>query len=113
MLGTRSVSRCAECGTLVPPGTDAAGRCAKCEAELHACKQCTHFDPGRHHECTEPVPDRIASKVARNDCALFALRVVVERDTSATPAASGPPPVAPTRPEDARRAFESLFKKPS
>src|SRR5262249_57012550 len=100
------------CGTLIPAGTDAFGTCAKCGAALHACKQCAHFDPGRPNECTETIPERIANKVSRNECALFALRVVVERDTSATPSGSAAPP-PPMRPDDARRAFDSLFKKPS
>ena len=100
-LGSRSVSRCADCGTLLPPTTDPLGRCPKCGAELHACKQCAHFDPGRRFECAQPIPERIPNKTARNDCADFALRVVVERD--AFPGS--------TRPEDAKRAFDSLFKK--
>lgn len=100
-LGSRSVSRCAECGTLLPPGTDARGQCPKCGAELHACKQCAHFDPGRRFECSQPVPERIPNKTTRNDCGAFTLRVVAERD--AFPGS--------TRPEDAKRAFDSLFKK--
>jgi hypothetical protein len=102
-LGSRSVSRCAECGALLGPGTDVSGRCSGCGAALHACRQCTHFEPGRRFECAQPVPARIPDKAAHNDCPLFALRVVAERD--AFPGS--------TKPEDARRAFDSLFKKPS
>jgi hypothetical protein len=47
------------------------------------------------------VPERISDKGARNECAFFSLQVTVERDTSSGTA----------RPEDARRAFENLFKK--
>lgn len=101
MPAPRTVSRCAECGTLLPPLTDPRGRCPRCGAELHACKQCSHFDPGRRFECAQPVPERIPDKTARNDCPFFALRVTVERESSSRP----------VRPEDARRAFESLFKK--
>ncbi|HEV8307644.1 MAG TPA: hypothetical protein VGW35_08235 [Methylomirabilota bacterium] len=101
-LGSRAVSRCAECGGVLPPGIDALGRCPGCGAALHACKQCAHFDPGRRFECTETIPERISDKVARNECPSFSLRVVVERDVSS----------GSVRPDDARRAFDSLFKKP-
>lgn len=101
MLGSRTVSRCAECGTLLPTATEALGQCPKCRRELHSCRQCTHFDPGRRFECTQPIPERLPDKSARNDCPFFALRVMVERDASA-----GAP-----RPEDARRAFGNLFRR--
>ncbi len=101
MPASRTVSRCAACGTLLPPLTDPAAACPQCRAALYACKQCTHFDPGRRFECAQPVPERIADKSARNECAHFALRVTIERDVS---------PGSP-RPDDARRGFDNLFKK--
>ncbi|MGE3154843.1 MAG: hypothetical protein AB7G48_20230 [Nitrospiraceae bacterium] len=100
-LQTRTVVRCADCGTPLPPLTDAGGQCPKCQAELHACQQCAHFAPGQRFECTQPIPERIADKRARNECTFFALRTTVERETSA---GSG-------HPQDARRALDNLFKK--
>jgi hypothetical protein len=47
------------------------------------------------------VPERIAKKDARNDCAFYSISVRVEKQTS-TGAAS--------RPNDARKAFDNLFK---
>lgn len=99
--GSRSVARCSDCGTLLPAMTDPLGQCPHCKAELHSCRQCAHFDPGRRFECTQPIPERIPDKRARNDCAFFSLRVTVERSTSS----------GATRPDDARRAFDNLFKK--
>ena len=99
--GSRSVARCADCGTLLPAMTDPLGHCPKCKAELHSCKQCAHFDPGHRFECTKPIPKRIPNKRARNECAVFSLRVTVERDASS----------GATRPEDARSAFDNLFNK--
>jgi len=99
--GRRSVSRCADCGTLLPASTDPFGRCPHCKVELHACKQCAHFDPGRRFECRQPVPERIPDKRARNECAFFSLPVVVEAAASS----------GSTRAEDARRAFKNLFKR--
>ncbi len=99
--GTRTVSRCAQCGTVLQTMA-AEGKCPKCGFELHSCKQCTYFDPGSRFECMQPVKERIAKKDTRNDCTLFEIRVTREKETS-TP--------ANLRPNDARAAFENLFKK--
>jgi hypothetical protein len=77
------------------------GQCPQCGFALRSCKQCTHFDVGSRFECTQPIPERIPQKDARNECNYFSIRMVVERETSPSGA----------RPEDARRAFENLFKK--
>jgi hypothetical protein len=50
----------------------------------------------------QPIPARISPKDARNECAFYAIRVTMEKETS-TPAT--------LRPNDARAAFENLFKK--
>jgi hypothetical protein len=107
MLPTRSVSRCGACGTLLPPLTEPSAVCPQCRTPLHACRQCAHFDPGRRFECAQPVTERIADKDARNECAHFALRVTIERDASGGGGTASPPP----RPDDARRAFDNLFKR--
>lgn len=101
MPGTRTVSRCSQCGTLLQSLTE-LGTCPKCGFELHSCKQCTYFDPSSRFECMQPIPERIARKDARNDCASYSIRVMVEKETSTS---------APAQPNDARRAFENLFKK--
>jgi hypothetical protein len=101
MPQTRSVARCADCGALLLPLTDPHGQCPKCRAELHACRQCTHFDSSRRFECTQSLPERIANKSARNECTFFSMQVALERDASS----------GGMRPDDARRAIDNLFKK--
>jgi len=101
MPQTRTASRCTDCGEPLPPLPDSLGQCPKCGSALHSCRQCAHFDPGQHFECTQPVPERISDKGARNACGYFSLRVTLERETSPGSA----------RPEDPRRAFDNLFKK--
>ena len=96
MPGFREVVRCGPCGNLVNPSSDA--RCKRCGADLHSCAQCVNFDPGARFECTQAIPARISPKDSRNECALFAPRVTVERETGST---------APT---DSRKAFDDLFK---
>lgn len=100
MAPSRTVSRCAPCGTLLPATVDLSGNCPKCGAALHACKQCTNFDPGSRFECRLVLPG-FSKKDLKNDCQSFSLRTSVEKETS----------VATTRADDARRAFENLFKK--
>lgn len=101
MLAQRTVSRCGACGELLPIATGSLAECPSCRATIHACRQCAHFDTGRRFECAQPIAERVADKNARNDCALFSLRVAVERDASPDS----------TRPSDIRRAFDNLFKK--
>lgn len=101
MPGTREVVRCAHCGTVLASLMEPLGQCSQCGFELHSCRQCAHFDPASHFECTEPIPERIAQKDARNDCTYFALRTRVEREVSS----------GSMKADDARRAFDNLFKK--
>jgi hypothetical protein len=101
MLAQRTVSRCGACGELLPIATASLAQCPGCRAAIHACRQCAHFDTGRRFECTQPIPERVADKNAGNECAVFALRVSIERDASPDGA----------RPGDIRRAFDNLFKK--
>ena len=101
ILKSRATSRCAECGAVLPITADSLTQCPHCRAGLHACRQCAHFDPARRFECAQDIPERIADKKAPNECALFSLVVTVERDTSA----------GGTRPVDARRSFDDLFRK--
>jgi hypothetical protein len=101
MPGTRTVSRCAECGALLQNLTDPVGQCPKCGFDLHACKQCEHFDPSSRFECNQPIPARVSPKDKRNNCSLFSIRVMVEKETSSK---------ASQRPADARTAFDNLFK---
>lgn len=100
-LKSRAISRCAECGTVLPITADSLRQCPNCRAELHACRQCAHFDPAQRFECAQPVPERLTDKRRRNECTAFALMVTVERDTSS----------GSMRPDDVRRAFSNLFKK--
>src|SRR5262245_22972414 len=101
MLARHTVSRCAACGAVLPIATATLTECPQCRVAIHACRQCTHFDPGQRFECAQSIPERLADKNARNGCDWFALRVTVERDASPDS----------TRPSDVRRAFDNLFKK--
>ncbi len=114
MVGTVMRARCTSCGAMLAPGFDVNGECPKCHAALHSCKQCVHFDTGRQFECTQPIPERITKKDAKNECTFFEFRRTVEKDTSPVNYATNLPAAvttSPSRPNDARKAFEDLFKK--
>jgi hypothetical protein len=86
---------------VLPVTADSLARCPQCQAELHACRQCAHFDSARRFECTQDIAERIPDKRARNECPLFSIVMTVERDTSG----------GSVHPDDVRRGFGNLFKK--
>ena len=115
MVGTVTRTRCSNCGAVLLPGFDPNGQCPRCKFELHCCKQCRSFDTGARFECMQPVPVRISPKDAKNNCTFYEFRTTVEKDTAPTsyaqktaPAAEAP---APNNSNDARKAFDDLFKK--
>ena len=106
-----TAARCFNCSSPLPNGVDFSGNCPKCNAPLHCCKQCSHFEPSTRFQCLKPIPVRIPSKDTANTCNLFSPRVTVARD-GASPGALGvllDP--GPKTPNDARSAFDKLFKK--
>ncbi len=91
-----TASRCFNCSTTLPQGIDFKGVCPKCGAELHCCKQCSHFEPSTRFQCSKPIKERIAVKDKANQCEMFSPRVTVMRDAASSPrpslrAASRPP----------------------
>jgi len=77
--------------------------CLKCAADLHTCGNCRFFDTTTLWECRENIPVRVTGKHARNECTFFQPKIV--KDLSADK------PRQPQTPDDARKAFEALFKK--
>jgi hypothetical protein len=112
-----TASRCYSCATTLPNGIDFNGNCPKCNAALHCCKQCSWFEPSTRFQCTKPIKERIAVKDAANQCEFFRARVTVARDSAPAgmvmrqAAVNGQQTVAPKTANDARIAFDNLFKK--
>ena len=117
MVGTVTRARCSNCGAVLAPGFDPQGKCPKCSFELHCCKQCRYFDSGEQFECVRhaQLSERISPKDTRNSCKLYEFRMTVEKDTAPTsysqPSQTPAEAPSPSRPMDARQAFENLFKK--
>lgn len=98
MPGYREVVRCSQCGNPVAGEIGFDSRCARCGTDLHACVQCTSFDPGSRFECMQAIAARVSPKNVRNACTLFTPRTTIERETTAP------------REESARKAFDDLFR---
>jgi len=77
--------------------------CLKCGADLHTCGNCRFFDTTTLWECRENIPKRVQGKHVRNECTFFQPKIV--RDLAAD---KGKQPLTP---DDARKAFDALFKK--
>ena len=111
LVQTVVASRCFNCAVTLPAGADFKGNCPKCNAALHCCKQCAHFEPSTRFQCLKPVPARIAAKDQANECAMFSQRVTVARDATSQSQAPVVASPAPRNSSDARAAFDNLFKK--
>lgn len=115
-----TAARCWNCSTTLPGDMDFKGAtCPKCQSALHVCKQCAHFESSTRFQCLKPIPVRIAYKDQVNECELFKPRVTVARDSAGAPAnggmngsnGSGAKAYEPRTANDARAAFDNLFKK--
>jgi hypothetical protein len=125
MVQSVTAARCFNCSTTLAPDIDFRGNCPKCGTALHCCKQCAHFEPSTRFQCLKPVPVRIAVKDQANECELFNPRVTVARDAAHGgptngfgsggygngPAAPNNSNNVPRNANDARAAFDNLFKK--
>ncbi len=93
--------RCYRCGTDID-ALERVGRrdtCLSCGAELHCCRNCEFYDPGRHNDCREPQAERQVDKERGNFCEYFSVRSAGAADVGAR--TSG----------DARAKLEGLFRK--
>jgi len=65
---------CGQCGAPVPIVGNQVGRrdtCPSCEAELHACIHCRHFDLAVAKGCKEPFAEVPSDKESANFCEFF------------------------------------------
>jgi len=89
--------------------------CPACDADLHCCINCRHYDESAARECREPHADRYVDKRSSNACDLFQLGDGASRRRAGSQAARdrlgalfGEPP-KPS--DDPRDALEALFRK--
>jgi len=88
--------------------------CPDCDADLHACVNCRHYDLSAAHQCREPHAEQIVEKEASNACDLFQLGDGASRRRGKSGARSALHALfgeAPREEEDPRDALEALFRK--
>lgn len=66
---------CAACHRelVVAPGERVGFRetCEGCDADLHSCVNCAHYDPGAYNDCREPGAERVDDRERANRCDWF------------------------------------------
>ncbi|MDM7914070.1 MAG: hypothetical protein ACE15D_08005 [Candidatus Eisenbacteria bacterium] len=75
------------------------GECPGCRKDLHACRNCRHYDPGVNNRCREPNAEWVTDRERANFCELFQL--------AETPLGLA----GPDRSAEARRKLDDLFRK--
>lgn len=97
---TSSVFRCGDCGHRVATaaGLEIGQTCPNCEAPLHACVNCQHFDPSARWQCRQEITQPVSGKRKNNECGFFAPKRVMEFESESAKS-----------PEEARAAFDDLF----
>jgi hypothetical protein len=90
---------CFKCGKAIDAPERVMNRdtCPNCDADLHCCRNCRFYDPGKHNECAETQAEWVRDKEASNYCDFFQPNPVL--------LARGP-----GKQNDGRSRFDSLFK---
>ncbi len=96
---------CYNCATTLPEGIEFSGACPKCNADLHCCKQCSHFEPSTRFQCLKPIPVRIPQGQGQRVHAVHAARDSSSRRHRQRTARCPHPPVntGTARPAQRRR----------
>ncbi len=68
--------------------------CEACLADLHCCKNCRFYEPGKPNDCRMPGTGYVADRTKNNLCEDFSL---LGKHT-------------PSKPGDAKKKFDDLFK---
>jgi hypothetical protein len=77
--------------------------CPHCNADMHCCKNCRFFDPGKNNQCSEPLAEYVRDKLAANYCDYF------EPNNRVPLTSRGGAQTVQV--DDVRKAFDNLFKK--
>jgi hypothetical protein len=89
--------------------------CPECDADLHTCLNCKHYDESAAHQCREPHAEHVVDKDQSNACDLFQLGDGAARRRRGSKAARDQLAAlfgeGPARDEDPKDALEALFRK--
>ena len=95
---------CWNCGNALPELLMPLSRretCPSCEAEIHVCRMCVHFDRTVAKSCREPIAEEVRDKERANFCDYLELKSAAHDE--AANAAS----------KEARSELEALFGLPT
>jgi len=81
--------------------------CPHCDADMHCCKNCRHFDPGKSNQCIESQAEYLRDKLRANFCEYFSPNTRVPLTSRGNTKRL----TANTPQDDVRKAFDALFKK--
>ncbi len=111
------VFKCSRCGQKqILTGELESDLACKCGADLHTCTNCKFFDTSTQWECKATIPARVAPKDKANQCGLFDPKIIRDLTADKGPGTNGNGGNGGhggniRSADDARRAFENLFKK--
>ncbi len=74
--------------------------CPECDTDLHACLNCTFYDPFAPNQCRETQVELVGDKEKANFCEYFTPNEKTARGSTST-----------SKQDDARKLFDNLFKK--
>ncbi len=93
---------CFKCGEKIAyPSASPVGKrdtCPKCDADLHCCRNCRFYDPGKHNQCTESQAEWVRYKEEANFCDYFSPNPILMAQNGSS------------APSDSKKKFDSLFK---
>jgi hypothetical protein len=68
---------CWNCGAALPEfewgKVSFRAYCEKCNADLHCCKNCVNYCPGKPNDCLIPLTEYVADREKNNHCDSFKL----------------------------------------
>ena len=117
MIAHMAQTTCYGCGAVLAFDGPVGRRttCPECDADLHRCLNCRHYDETAGNECREPHAERVVDKDALNACDLFQLGDGASRRRHSSKVAKDQLRAlfgeAPTAEEDPRDALDALFRK--
>ena len=99
------MGRCHYCRNALPVAVQQKNRlCPSCGSDIHACRNCVHFDDSLSTKCREPDSPWVLDRNTTNTCPFFELQGAV----------AGPDPDDGKKleAERAKEAFRALFRNP-
>ena len=110
---------CWKCGADlkdVPQPFGCRAECPACEAELHVCRMCRHYDTAKAKQCREPVAEPVQNKTRANFCDWFQPLPGTWQQTAGTSESGalddlfgGGGTASPNNADAAKKALDDLF----